>query len=198
MGRNRIAILVMNSVLIENSLLQSASYIIGKFLIDCGDGDAILKVADEYNIKITGIFLTHCHQDHIYGIPKVMSRFPKAKIYCSQMTHKGLNDEHLNLMYIMPEYAYTFEYNDNVVELTEGMHLIEGVEIEMIICNGHSNDCQSFIIGDNIFTGDAFIPFAKVFAKWPTSNKKFAIESEQKLLQIAKHRNLTIRPGHWQ
>lgn len=185
-------------LLVKNSLLQSATYFIGNYLIDCGDGDAILKVAEENNIRIRGIFLTHCHIDHIYGLPKVMERFPNAKIYCSKMTHKGLLDESLSLSYIMPEFSYPFIYNDNVVELTEGVHQIDDIIVEMIICNGHSNDCQSYIIDGNLFTGDAYIPFAKVFAKWPTSDKTLAAESEQKLLQLAKLRNVTIRPGHWQ
>lgn len=188
----------MTPILIKNSLLQSASYIIGNFLIDCGDGEAILKVVDEKNIEIRGIFLTHCHQDHIYGLPVIMKHFPNVKIYCSEMTLRGLNDDHLNLMYIMPEFAYTFIYNDNVVVLNEGNHIIENVEIQMIVCNGHSNDCQSYIIGNNLFTGDAHIPFSKVFTKWPTSSKLLAIESEQKLLQLAEQHNLIIRPGHWQ
>ena len=187
----------MTPILIKNTLLQSASYIVGNFLIDCGDGDTILKVADEKNIEIKGIFLTHCHQDHIYGLPDVMKRYPNAKIYCSKMTLKGLNDDHFNLMFIMPKYAYTFIYKNNVVELNEGKHIIDNVEVEMIVCNGHSNDCQSYVIDNNIFTGDALIPFAKVFTKWPTSNKQLAIESEQKLLQMTKQRNLIIRPGHW-
>lgn len=185
-------------VLVKNKLLQSASYLIGNFVIDCGDGDAILKIAKEKGIDIYGIFLTHCHQDHIYGLPKVLESFPNAKIYCSCMTHKGLKDDNLNLSYIMPDYSFPFIYDDNVVDLTEGIHFIDDLKVEMIISNGHSNDCQSYIIDNNLFTGDAYFPFAKVFTKWPTSNKILAIESEQKILQIAKKRNLIIQPGHWQ
>lgn len=183
---------------IKNKLLQSVSYLIGNYIIDCGDGEAILEKAKEQETEIRGIFLTHCHQDHIYGLPKVMERFPNAKIYCSEMTHKGLLDDSLNLSYIMPEFSFPFIYNDNVVELTEGFHQIDDITVEMIICNGHSNDCQSYIIDNNLFTGDACIPFTKVFAKWPSSNKSLALKSEQKLLQIANDRKLIIQPGHWQ
>ncbi len=183
---------------IKNKLLQSVSYIIGNFIVDCGEGDAILKIAQINGVEIRGIFLTHCHQDHIYGLPKVMGRYPNAKIYCSEMTHKGLLDEAINLSYIMPEHSFPFIYNDNVVELKEGIYQIDEMTVEMIICNGHSNDCQSYIIDGNLFTGDALIPFAKVFTKWPTSNKALAVESEKKLLKLANNRRLLIRPGHWQ
>ena len=85
-----------------------------------------------------------------------------------------------------------------MVELTEGIYQIDNMTVEMIMCNGHSNDCQSYIIDNNLFTGDAYIPFARVFTKWPTSNKVLAIESEQKLIHLANERKLTVRPGHWQ
>ena len=183
---------------LKNKLLQSVSYLIGNYIVDCGDDGAVLNIAKEQGTEILGIFLTHCHQDHIYGLPKVMECFPDAKIYCSEMTHKGLLDDSLNLSYVMPEFSFSFIYNDNVVELTEGIHRIDDMSVEMIICNGHSNDCQSYIIGNSLFTGDAYIPFAKVFTKWPTSNKVLAIESEQKLMHLANDRKLIIRPGHWQ
>ena len=184
-------------ILIKNKLLQSATYLIGNYLIDCGDGDVILKLAQENHIIIRGIFLTHCHLDHIYGLPKVLKRFPDAKIYCSGQTHKGLKDDTFNLSYMMPEVSFSFIYDDNVVELTEGTHEIDDIKVEMIICNGHSNDCQSYIVDGNLFTGDALLPFAKVFTKWPTSNKELAIESENKLRLLAVKRNLSIQPGHW-
>lgn len=185
-------------ILIKNKLLQSATYLIGNYLIDCGDGDAILKIAETQSVEICGIFLTHCHLDHIYGLPTILEKFPKAKIYCSSQTHKGLKDDTLNLSYTMPEIPFSFVYDDNVWELTEGVHIIDDIQVEMVICNGHSNDCQSYIIERNLFTGDACLPFAKVFTKWPTSNKELAIENEQKLKQLAKDRNLIIQPGHWQ
>ena len=185
-------------ILVKNKLLQSSTYIYRNYIIDCGDGDAILKEAEEHNIMIRGIFLTHCHQDHIYGLPIVLKKYPEAKIYCSHMTYKGLKDESLNLSYIMPEYSFPFIYDANVVELTEGVHFIDNNKVEMIICNGHSNDSQSYIIDSNLFTGDALLPFTKVFTKWPTSNKELAIESENKLRKLAIKRNLIIRPGHWQ
>ncbi len=183
---------------LKNKLLHSVSYLFGNYIVDCGDGAAILEKAKEQETEIRGIFLTHCHQDHIYGIPKVMGCFPDAKIYCSEMTHKGLLDDSLNLSYIMPEFSFPFIYNDNVVELTEGIHQIDDMTVEMIICNGHSNDCQSYIIENNLFTGDAYIPFSRVFTKWPTSNKEIAVESEQKLMRLSNDRKLTICPGHWQ
>jgi len=181
---------------IKNNLLKSASYLIGDYLVDCGDSGKILKALGERELK--GIFLTHCHQDHVYGIEKVLQKFPEAKVYCSQKTFEGLKDSMLNLSYIMPDYDFTFTHDDNVVIFQEGINMIEDLTVEVLSTTGHSEDCISLIIGDNIFTGDAHIPFVKVFTKWPTSNKTLAKESEERLLQIIKERNLNIYPGHWQ
>lgn len=185
----------MNITRIENKLLQSATYLIDGYLVDCGDSKKIIEALDGKELK--GIILTHCHQDHIYGIEKVLNRYPHAKVYCSQKTFEGLHDDTLNLSYIIPKHSFCFTQDENVVILGEGTHTIDGIMVEVISTPGHSEDCLTFIIEDNIFTGDSYIPFAKVFTKWPTSNKALAIENEVRLKEIAETRNLKIFPGHW-
>lgn len=186
----------MNITCIQNELLQSATYFFEGYLIDCGDSDKILDVLEGKELK--GIFLTHCHQDHIYGVEKVLARYPHAKVYCSQKTFEGLTKDELNLSYIMPDYSFRFDKDSNVVVLDGGIHNIDNMKVEVISTPGHSEDCLSYIIENNIFTGDSYIPFAKVFTKWPTSNKALALENEAKLKEIAETRNLIVRPGHWQ
>lgn len=186
----------MEIKIIQNELLQSASYLFGEYLVDCGDSNKIIEMIG--NSELKGIFLTHCHQDHIYGIETILKRYPSARVYCSEKTYKGLKDERLNLSYIIPEHSFNFTFDNNVVILDEGVHLIGDMQVEVVSCIGHSEDCLAYIIEENFFTGDAHIPFAKVFTKWPTSKKDLAIESEKKLLQIIAERNLKIRPGHWQ
>ena len=74
---------------------------------------------------------------------------------------------------------------------------VGNMKVEVISTPGHSEDCLSYIIEDIIFTGDSYIPFAKVFTKWPTSNKTLAKVNEAKLKEIAETRNLKVLPGHW-
>lgn len=164
--------------------------------MDCGDSEKILKALDGRVLK--GIFLTHCHQDHVYGMEKVLGKIPDARVYCSQKTFEGLKDPMLNLSYIMPDYDVIFTHDDNLVILQEGTNMIDDLTVEVLSTSGHSEDCISLIIEDCIFTGDAHIPFAKVFTKWPTSNKVQAFESEQMLLKLISERNLQVCPGHWQ
>ena len=185
----------MNITRIENELLQSATYLFDGYLVDCGDSEKIINALEGKKLK--GIFLTHCHQDHIYGIEKVLANFPYATVYCSQKTWEGLKDDNLNLSYIIPDFYFCFTQDSCVVVLDEGIHSIDGMKVEVVSTPGHSEDCLSFIIEDCIFTGDSYIPFAKVFTKWPTSNKALALDNEARLKEIAENRKLKVFPGHW-
>lgn len=185
----------MEITTIQNELLQSATYLFDGYLVDCGGFEKIIEALGGRELK--GIFLTHCHQDHIYGIEKVLNRFPLAKVYCSQKTLEGLHNDTLNLSYIIPEHSFCFTKDENVVILEEGIHTIDDMAIEVISTPGHSEDCLSFIIEDNIFTGDSYIPFAKVFTKWPTSNKAMALANETMLKELVTARGLNVFPGHW-
>lgn len=63
----------MNVITIKNELLQSATYFIGDYLVDCGGSDRIFESLE--GRELNGIFLTHCHQDHVYGLEKVLEKF---------------------------------------------------------------------------------------------------------------------------
>lgn len=182
--------------LIRNKLLQSASYILGEYIVDCGDCEAIISAIGDKDLK--GIFLTHCHHDHVYGLDKLLDFYPQAKVYCTQKTYQGLKDPLINLSYINPEYPFSFSHDNNVVLLNEGKFCIDSImNVDVILSAGHSGDSVSYIIEDSIFTGDAHIPFAKVFAKWPTSCANLAEKSERKLLEIIRHKHIEVYPGHW-
>ncbi len=184
----------MKIATIHNALLSSCSYFVGVdvlILIDCGDNKAIIKQAEKSNIK--AIFLTHCHYDHIYGLISVLNHI----VYCSKSTFQGPKDEDMNFSYIMPDYPFHFEYDDMVVIIGEGKYIINCVEIEAVLTPRHSDDSMSYVIGNNMFTGDSYIPFAKVFTNWPRSNKEMANNSELRIKQLIQDRHLNVYPGNW-
>lgn len=188
----------MTEVKIHNPFLHSITYIIGNYLIDCGDPKKILDIVTQNKITLKGIFLTHCHIDHIYGLPSILREYPSVSIYCSFATLRGLKDDELNLQYITPEYAFKFSNDDNVRILDQGLYNIDGeITVEVVTTKGHSSDCQSYIIDNKIFTGDAFIPGEKVFTKWPDSNETDAQNSIYKIEALIRNRNLIVKPGHW-
>lgn len=191
----------MNIISFNNQLLHSCSYLIeseSPLLIDCGDIQPIVEYQIQKVKQLKGVFLSHCHHDHIYGLCSLLEKYPDIKVYCSELTAKGLTDDKMNLSYIIPDFPFHYEHDENVVILEQGKQSVEDIEIEVISTPGHSDDCMTYIIGDNIFTGDSYIPFAKVFTKWPRSNIQEALKSEQKLKKMIKERHLNVYPGHWQ
>lgn len=185
---------------IHNKLLQSSSYILSfeevLIIVDCGDSKKIIN-AIGLNRKPTAIFLTHCHQDHVYGLLQLLEQYPFLTVYCSQSTFDGLKNEEQNLSYIISESTWAFNKEKQVIIINEGILMVNDLTIEVISTPGHSDDCMSYIIGDNIFTGDSYIPFAKVFTKWPRSNKVLANENEKKIISLINERQLKVYPGHW-
>ena len=185
---------------IENIFLKSCSYLVEAkdlWLIDCGDYKTVFEAINRIGKELKGVFLTHCHQDHVYGLCDVIKKYPNTLVFCSEITAIGLMDEEINLSYIISEYPFKFEFKDSVVVLNEGKYNLEGFEIEVIATPGHSDDCLSYIIANNIFTGDSYIPFAKVFTKWPRSNKILAFENEKKIINIINEKKLKVYSGHW-
>ena len=110
---------MINISYIVNSIFSSNTYILSDnencWLIDCGDIGQVVEKG--YNVK--GIFLTHSHFDHIYGIPQLMERFPQCLIYTSEWGYKGLASDKLNFSrYHGTPITYV---GDNIQVLHEGI-----------------------------------------------------------------------------
>ena len=186
---------------IKNDLLQSCTYLLYDdtdfvFLVDCGEPRPIIEWLDENHKVVNSIFITHCHYDHIYGLSEIFKYNPHAQIFASSETILGLRDENKNLSYIIGDVAVG-AYISNVHVIEEGNSHIGTLQVETFYTPGHSDDCYCYIIENKIFTGDSYIPHAKVFAKWPSSNRDLALKNETRIKDIIKQRNLTVYSGHW-
>lgn len=101
------------------------------FLIDCGEGTQMRM--SEYKIKrnrITHIFISHLHGDHLYGLPGVvtsmnhMSRKHPLFIYGPVGIKK-----YLDTLIEIGEVHLNFDLH--IQELTEPIHLYENVGLEI-------------------------------------------------------------------
>lgn len=177
---------------ITNSIFTSKTYILSKqgedkaWLVDIGDIDPVLSYLDERHLSVEGVFITHAHFDHIYGLEALVNRYPNCRVYCTDYAKLGLASEKLN----MSRYHGTpINYNhDNVVVVKDGntMILFEG-EPSMIFYEtpGHNPGCLTMVLGDLVFTGDAYIPGVGVTTNSPHSDKVLAKESLEKILELA-------------
>lgn len=187
---------------IVNSILNSCTYILYNnyekyvYLIDCGDVMPILDFVRTNNKAIKGIFLTHCHYDHIYGINQIVSQFPNAIIYGSTETIEGLKDPKINLSKYHGESMVILE-NAKINEISQSSEIqIFNQKITAIETPGHDTGCLSYQIENMLFTGDSYIPNLPVFTKWKRSEEQLAFYFEAQIKKLLLKNNYTLYPGH--
>lgn len=191
----------MEIVRIINSVFESNSYLIVNdenkicFLIDCGEADIIINSILKSGLSLKGIFITHSHFDHIYGLNSVIGEYPEVPVYTSVFGQNGLCSDKLNLSRYNLD-PYVFQYPDNIKVVGNGDRVVlwKDVILEIFETPGHDESCLTYKIADNLFTGDSFIPGLKVVASFPHSNKIDAEMSRQRILSLAERINLY--PGH--
>lgn len=186
---------------ITNTIFTSKTYILSKqgcdkaWLVDIGDVEPVLDFLHEKQLTVEGVFLTHAHFDHIYGLEALVKHFPLCKVYVAEDAKLALASDKLNMSrYHGDRINY---YKDNVVVVHEGesMTLFED-EPPMAFYEtpGHNPGCLTMVMGNMIFTGDAYIPGVGVNTRLPRGDKMLANQSMERILQLAGGK--TILSGH--
>ena len=183
---------------IVNTIFDSMTWLLSEmesnqvWLVDCGDIDPIIDKLGERTVA--GVLLTHAHFDHIYGLPELIELYPECKIYTNEIGSVALADDKLN-MSLYHETPLTV--NGSQVQICcEGdeITLFEDVTAKVYETPGHHPSCLTFMVGDYLFTGDAYVPGVKVVTNLPKGNKKQAKESLNKIKSMAKDKS--ILSGH--
>lgn len=190
-----------NLRLIVNRVFSSITYIVPCpskakecWIVDCGDVEKII----DWGYTIHGVLLTHVHYDHIYGLPTLLEAFPQAAIYTNADGFQALQDPRRNFS------RYHFDVPDFMLENIDAVKIIDvegdielsaGLKARALFTPGHTPNCLSYIIEDNLFTGDAYIPGIKVVTSFPHSDKNEAAQSIKRLV-LLEQRGLNIRAGH--
>lgn len=186
---------------ITNTIFTSKTYILYRegmpkaWLVDIGDVEPVVAFLREKNLTVEGVLLTHAHFDHIYGLEALVEHFPDCKVYVSGFAKQALASDKLN----MSRYHGTpINYEkDNVVVVHEGetMTMFEGEPVmEFYETPGHNPGCLTMVIGDMIFTGDAFIPGVGANTRLPRADKEQAKISLERILKLAEGK--TVLSGH--
>lgn len=55
-------------------------------VVDPGDAAPVLQHLHSADLELEGILVTHCHQDHIGGIPRLLQQFPNADVYAAEQS----------------------------------------------------------------------------------------------------------------
>ena len=187
---------------ITNSIFTSKTYILSKdgcdkaWLVDIGDIEPVMEFLHEKQLTVEGVFLTHAHFDHIYGLEALVKRYPQCKVYVTEYAKEGLASEKLNMS---KYYGTPIKYGkDNVVVVHEGNRMalfMDEPQMEFYETPGHNAGCLTMVLGSLIFTGDAYIPGVGVTTNPPHSDKSLAKQSLKRILELAEGRS--ILSGHF-
>ncbi|MCM1142321.1 MAG: MBL fold metallo-hydrolase, partial [Muribaculum sp.] len=147
---------------IANSFKNSNTYVIVPnddnkvWLVDIGNFKEVESAIG--NKQIAGIFLTHAHLDHIYGIKETLQKFPECVVYGSGLCLEYLLDDRKNLsLYYECPLSQKVE-NCNILFNNTLIELNEVIAIQAFYTPGHTPDSTCYQTGNLIFTGDAYIP----------------------------------------
>lgn len=186
---------------ITNTIFTSKTYILYKencsyvWLVDIGDIEPVVSFLNANNLTVAGVFLTHAHFDHIYGLEELVKRYPECKVFVCEYAKQALSSEKLNMSkYHGTPINFTCG-NVVVVHEEESMIIFEGEpKMEFYETPGHNPGCLTMVIGNLIFTGDAYIPGVGVNTIPLHSNKEQAKESLERILRLAEGK--AILSGH--
>ena len=141
-----------------------------------------------------GVFLTHTHYDHLYGIRQLSQEFPDCMIYTSSFGQEALASDKKNFSRYHDDSIVFTSANLHVLKEGDKINIFSNKELEVYATPGHDRSCLTYKIGKHIFSGDSFIPGVQVITSFPNSNKLEANLSVQRIVSLAKGNNLY--PGH--
>ncbi len=186
---------------ITNTIFTSKTYILSKegcdkaWLVDIGDIEPVLSYLEKRHLYVEGVFLTHAHFDHIYGLEALVDSFPESKVYVCEYSKQALASEKLNMS---KYHGSPINYNrDNVIVVKDGesMTIFEGEpKLKFYETPGHNPGCLTMVVGDKIFTGDSYIPGVGANTKLPRADKELAKISLERILKLSEGK--TVLSGH--
>lgn len=185
---------------IVNSVFNSNSYIISDensdwvWLIDVGELEGVIDSLSQ-DTMVRGLFITHPHYDHIYGINKLIELFPDCIVYASEEGKKGLSSAKLNLSFYHDEPIEFSGTNFQLLAENDKVELFENCSLEVLETPGHNWGCLTFKIKNYLFTGDSFIPGVEVVTKLKGGDREANKKSIQKIMNNISE-NTIICPGH--
>lgn len=186
---------------IVNSIFTSKTYILYKegcrtaWLVDIGDIEPVQDFLIENGLTVAGVLITHGHFDHIYGLPSLAEKYPSCRVYTTEYGKESLASDKLNMSRY---HGSPIKYEGtSVVVVHEGeeKRLFDD-ELSMVFYEtpGHNPGCLTMVMGDLIFTGDAYIPGVKVSTQLPHADKQLAQQSLDRILRLAEGKR--VFPGH--
>ena len=159
-------------------------------VIDPADAAPIKKYAETYGLKIAAVLLTHCHFDHILGVPELVQ--DGARLYIGEKDAPGLNDRSVSLCFMeLPEMKPD-------VLLKDGDTINEaGLSISVISTPGHTAGGVCYVLKETstIFAGDTLFRRSIGRTDLPGGDYEALISSIKNKLFVLEG-DYAVNPGH--
>ena len=186
---------------ITNTIFKSKTYILYKedcsyvWLVDIGDIEPVVSFLNANNLIVAGVFLTHAHFDHIYGLEELVERYSECKVIVCEYAKQALSSDKLNMSkYHGTPINFTCG-NVIVVHEGESMIIFKGEpKMEFYETPGHNPGCLTMVLGNHIFTGDSYIPGVGANTRLPRADKVLARVSLDRIMKLADGK--VIHSGH--
>ncbi len=159
-------------------------------VIDPADAELISRYAESRGMKVAAVLLTHCHFDHILGVPGLQQS--GAKLYIGEKEAPGLND--VSVSFVSQKLP---EMKPDVL-LKDGDIIDEaGITLKMITTPGHTLGGVCYVLEDKktIFAGDTLFRFSIGRTDLPGGDYSEIISSIKDKLFVLEG-DYTVLPGH--
>ena len=183
---------------IVNSIFNSITWILSDsesdyvWLVDCGDVAPIIGMIGKKDVA--GVLLTHAHFDHIYGLPELLKQYPICKIYTNESGRETLANAKKNMSFYHESPVTVEEPCSTICDEGDTITLFPNITTNVYSTPGHHPSCLTFMVGDYLFTGDAYIPGVKVVTNLPDGNKPLAQDSFERILKLSEKKRICA--GH--
>jgi hydroxyacylglutathione hydrolase len=163
-------------------------------LIDPGGGasEIINLIASNCLIPLA-ILNTHAHYDHIGAISELTIKY-KIPFYLHGLDNALLRQANI--------YRYVFSGKKNIdipspthdLSLSEGSLSIGSINIGILYTPGHTQGGVSFLIDNNLFSGDTLMLHGLGRSDFPGGNAKLLAKSVDSLMKLPGE--ILVWPGH--
>jgi hydroxyacylglutathione hydrolase len=161
---------------LSNTYLVAAGPGTAAFVVDAGGPmDPLFAKADEHDLTVTHILLTHHHHDHVAELDRALERWPEAQV----LAH--------------PEERVPGTTGD----LNPGDEVeIGGLTVQALHTPGHTAGMLSLLVNGEVFTGDTLFKASVGGVRAPGSTSFADIKHSIMEVLLTLPPDTVIRPGH--
>ncbi len=181
-------------------------------LVDVGVSvDTLINHINKNDLKLKYVFITHCHQDHIAGVPELLKQFPNVQLCFTKDEYDDMQFYSQWQELYAPEMVKEWEKYPEIVNLMNFDYSLIGepdiyVEenqifelgnftIKALKVPGHSRGSACYFVNNNLFSGDLLFFNTVGLLEYKLGSEDDIVKSVQKLYKLFSNETI-IYAGH--